>query len=252
MKSIVLFFACLLFTFLTVRADNISQLMQDGNTAYQEKKYSLAAVNYNKVISQGYESPGLYFNLGNAYFKMDSLPEAILYYEKARKINPGDEDILFNLRIANSKIVDKIDVLPELFYIRYWKEIRSSFSRDQWAVSSIIGLSLFLGFIGVYLLSRKQILRKFAFWFGLAGFVFVIFSLVFSWQSNANLENQREAVVFQDAVMVKSSPDSGSMDIFVVHAGTKVRIDDKVGDWLKISISNGSVGWVEALTLRMI
>jgi len=252
MKSILMFLTGLLLPFLSVTADNVSQMMQDGNKAYQDKKFNQAVIAYQKVISLGYESSGLYYNLGNAYFKMDSLPEAILFYEKARKLNPGDEDILFNLKIVNSKIVDKIDVLPELFYIRYWKEIRSYYSRDQWAVAGITGLILFLSFAGVYLLSRRLLFRKFAFWAGLAGFVFVIFSLVFSWQSHSNMKNQKEAIVFQDAVMVKSSPDSASTDIFVVHAGTKVRVEDKVGEWLKVSIANGSVGWVESLTLRMI
>lgn len=252
MKIVKLILASLLIPLCVSAAAAPAQLMEDGNKAFQEKKYNQAALNYLSVIREGYESSALYFNLGNAYFKMDSLPQAILYYEKARQLNPGDEDILFNLRIVNAKIVDKIDVLPELFYVRYWNQIRSYFSRDQWAIAGITGMVIFFVLAGIYLLNRRPVIRKFAFWTGVVAFVFVVFSVVFSWQSHSNLEREKEAVVFEDAVMVKSSPDKGSMDIFVVHAGTKVKVEDQVGDWLKIVIANGSVGWVESVTLRMI
>ncbi len=252
MKFVRFILAMLLFPFLTSAANDPNQGLEDGNKAFQAKKYAEAVHQYQSVIQAGYESAALYFNLGNAYFKLDSLPQAVLYYEKARQLNPGDDDILFNLRIVNAKIVDKIDVLPELFYVKYWNQFRSYFSRDQWAVAGIAGLVIFLLLAGIYLLNRRPVIRKIAFWTGIVAFLFVVFAIVFSWQSHSNLQNEKEAVVFEDAVMVKSSPDKGSMDIFVVHAGTKVRVEDKVGDWLKIVIANGSVGWVESVTLRMI
>lgn len=244
--------AGLLLVSVIVSANEYQKYITDGNQAYQQKKYQQSVISYQKVIAAGYESADLYYNLGNAYFKMDSIPSAILFYEKALKLQPGDNDILFNLRIANNKIVDKIDLIPELFYLRYWKEARSCFSRDQWAIASIIGLALFLVFAAFYLLSRKILIRKAAFWTGLLCILFLIFSVIFSWQSKQLLKNQSAAIVFQEAVMVKSSPDINSMDIFVVHSGTKVVVEDKLGDWFKVSIANGSVGWVEAVTLRMI
>ena len=144
-------------------ASEQSEIISSANNDFKEGKYAKAAEAYEKVIASGVGSVEVYYNLGNSYFKLNKLPEAILNYEKAKKINPGDEDIVFNIKVANSKIVDKIEVLPELFYIRYWKAVKNVFSVDQWAKLVLVLFSLFFVMSGLYLYSRRQNFRIISF-----------------------------------------------------------------------------------------
>jgi tetratricopeptide (TPR) repeat protein len=251
MKRIFLFLL-FIFPLIQVAAADSKDLSGIANEDYKAGKYAKAAETYEKIIGSGYESVETYYNLGNAYFKLNKLPEAILYYEKARKLSPGDEDINYNLKVANSKIVDKIDILPELFYVRYWKTIISWFSVDQWAKLSIVFFCLFFVLAGLYLYSRRQLIRMMAFWTAVAVFLLTVLTFSIAVKNYNVLINQKEAVVFTPALTVKSSPDEGSVDLFVLHEGTKVIISDNLGTWTKITISNGSVGWVPSSELKLI
>jgi len=227
-------------------------LFQQANEDYKNKSWDKAIAGYGKLLSNGQESAAVFFNLGNAWFKKNDIPNAILNYEKARKLSPGDADIQFNLKVANARIVDKIDVLPELFYKRWWNEIRSFFTADGWAIASLITLSLFFGLFTLYLVIRAAMVRRLAFFASFLVLIVFGFSMVFSSQSYKLVLNQREAIVFDPAVSVKSSPDEASTDLFMLHEGTKVKILDNLGDWYRVAIASGSDGWVSSQSLKVI
>jgi len=227
-------------------------LFQQANEEYRQKNYDKAIVAYEKILSTGHESSILYYNLGNAWFKKNDLPRAILFYEKSLKLNPGDADVQFNLKVANSRITDKIDVLPELFYKRWWKEARSFFSVDGWAVVTLLSLLVFFILLTLYLVMRPLFIRRSAFFASVFVLVLSVISMVFAYQSYHLLTRQQEAIVFEPAVSVKSSPDEVSTDLFMLHEGTKVRILDNVGDWYRVVIASGSDGWVNSQSLKVI
>lgn len=77
-------------------------------------------------------------------------------------------------------------------------------------------------------------------------------AFVYAWQTWQLKQNQKEAIIFSAAINIKSSPDESSVDIFVLHEGTKVVITDNLGEWYKILIANGSVGWVKAEAMKII
>jgi tetratricopeptide (TPR) repeat protein len=249
-KKVIMLFLSFLFGAGLVFGNET--LFQQANAEYQKKNYDKAIVSYEKILSAGQESAVLYYNLGNAWFKKNDLPRAILYYEKALKLSPGDADIQFNLKVANSRITDKIDVLPELFYKRWWKEARTLLSVDGWAIASLIFVLVFFGLLTIYLMVRPLMIRRAAFFSALFMMLFGVFSLIFAYQSYHLLINQREAIVFDPAVSVKSSPDEASTDLFMLHEGTKVRILDNVGDWYRVVIASGSDGWVSSQSLKVI
>jgi tetratricopeptide (TPR) repeat protein len=242
----------LMFLCLTLSAQDNTALIEKGNKDYAAGLYHNAIEDYLKVVGNGYESPELYYNLGNAYFKANDLPSAILYYEKAKKLKPNDADINFNLHIANSRIVDKIDPVPQLFYIRWWKSLYHFFDVNGWAWFNVATFILLLALIITVIISRKALLRRVTAWLAVVVLVIFFFSLGFSLQTYHSFKKASEAIVFNPSVTVKSSPSENSIDLFVVHEGTKVKITDTVGDWYEIRIANGSVGWMKAASVKKI
>ena len=233
-------------------AQNREELALQGRKAYESGQFANAVAAYEKIVKQGYESAQLYYNLGNAYFRTNDLPSAILYYEKALKLDPTQEDIRYNLNIANSRIIDKVELVPEMFYKRWWKALLNFLSLDVLAVILIGILSLALLSTAVYLTSKHLSVRKSFFWTGFSLFILGFIVLIAAEQKQHFLQNNHEAIVFIPTVTVKSSPDSGSTDLFVIHEGLKVTLMDKIGEWQEIRIANGSVGWLKISSLRMI
>ncbi len=241
------FFAVILFFNLSlVIADDNLILLDEANKVYNEGSFEEAAQLYEKVVENGYESVEVYYNMGNAFFKQNKIAPAILYFEKAKKLEPNDEDINFNLKIANNRIVDKIENVPELFYIQWWNTLIYALTVDQWGLLSAIFFTMLLLMALIFLLSRVIWLKKIAFWFGVLFLTSSVSTYALANQKFNSFKNDNEAIVFTPTVTVKSSPTESSIDLFVIHEGTKVLLLDNVGTWYEISIANGSVGWIKA------
>jgi tetratricopeptide (TPR) repeat protein len=223
-----------------------------GNTAYNKEMFSESIGHYLQVIDMGYESSELYFNLGNSYFKLNQMPEAILYYEKAAKLSPGNEDITYNLNLANSRIVDKIEPVPELFYTTWWKEVKNLLKTDNWARLGILLSIAFWLLVLLFFISRAIILKKISFWAGIVILLLASLSILIANQKYNDEVYDREGIIFTPTITVKSSPNENSVDLFVIHEGTKVSLTDEVEGWVEIKIADGSQGWVRSNTYRLI
>ena len=253
MKNLVIII-CIILAGTVVLGQPAQQLsvMEQANQLYSSGSYPEAAAQYQSVIASGYESAGLYFNLGNAYFKLNDIPSAVLFYEKARKLDPTDEDIKFNLNLANSRIIDKMEPIPEFFLKSWWTVTRDIFSSDRWAS---LGLGLFIsGLISaiLFIISSSVFIRKISFWTAILLITVMTLSFMFSLSSYREYSKQSSAIIFTPTVTVKSSPIENSVDLFVIHEGTKVSITDMVEGWSEIRLANGNVGWVKTDNFRLI
>lgn len=222
------------------------QWFDEGNAAYNEGYYEEALSKYNQIVDSGYESASLYYNMGNACYKAKDYPNAIVYYEKALKLDPGNEDVRANLEIANMAIVDKIEPIPQSFLLRWWNSLKSLFAVDGWAWLSVISFAMVLLCLFLFLMARRRGLRKLGFFAGLVLVIVFALSIVFAMEKYHDLKVQDEAVVITPTVTVKSSPNVSSVDLFVLHEGSKVKILDATEEWNKIKIADGSVGWLQA------
>ena len=227
-------------------------LISKANEAYNQGLYDSAIATYSLVLDQNLESYQLYYNMGNAYFKKNDLASAILFYEKAKKIAHNDEDVLFNLNIANSMIVDKIEKVPELFYKKWWNYFYNMFGEDMWTVFSVVSWIILLLFIGIFSIARTRKVKKLSFYLGLLFLFTSVATFGLSSQKYYYTKEHKEAIIFTPTISAKSSPTQSAVDLFVIHEGTKVRIMDKVQGWVKIKILNGSVGWLPAESLKRI
>ena len=242
----------MLLLVVPIMANGPDSLFYKANQEYNKEMYANAVEDYLKVISAGYESGALYYNLGNSYFKLDDIPSAILYYEKAKKLTPDDEDLDFNLNVAKMKVLDKIEPLPELFFKTWWRDLITLFKADSWTKISLSLFILFFVLLSFYLLSGFTLIRKLSFYTGLIVLLISVFTFVFASQKFTMEKNLKEAIVFAPTITVKSSPNENSVDLFVIHEGSKVRVIDKVGEWYKIRIANGSIGWLPLETVKAI
>lgn len=236
----------------TLFAINPDSLILDANSKYNNGLYDSALSLYHQVINEGIESGELYYNLGNAYFKNNDIASAILYYEKAKRLLPNDEEIDYNLNLANSMIVDKIEKVPELFYYRWWNFFYNKLGADAWSIFTLISFTFLIVTIGLFIMSKKRQNRKVSFYLGLLFLIITVTSLALASQKFNTSIKQNEAIVFTSSITVKSSPTKNAVDLFVIHEGTKVKIIDKIDNWVEIKIQNGSIGWLPEKSIKSI
>lgn len=217
---------------------------EQANAAYNEGNYESALELYNNIVAAEQESAPLFFNMGNTYYKMGTYPMAIYYYEKALKLDPSNADIKTNLEIANLAIADKIDPIPQSFIAKGWNNVKNMFSSDSWATVSIICFAILLTALFLFLRARRMGLRKVGFFVGILALLVFVFSFIFSMEKRNDAETHNQAIVITPTVTVKSSPNLSSVDLFVLHEGTKVTILDEADGWNKVRIANGSEGWM--------
>lgn len=247
----------LMLALIPLRANGLTEeeglaRIESANAAYQQGLFNDALELYLGVYEAGLTSASLCYNIGNTYYKLNRIPESILFYERALLLSPSDQDVRDNLALAQTRIIDKIESVPELFFIRWWNQVRNAFGADGWSRMSIILFGIFLLFLFSYLLSKKPLIKQLAFWPGLISLLLFAHALAFAWQKSTVMKNHPEAIVFQASVTAKSSPDAGSVDLFVIHEGTKVRIQDQIGDWVEIKIASGNRGWMKEKALERI
>ena len=231
---------------------HISGIFQSANEFYSNGNYEQAIKHYKEILENNHESAALYFNLGNAYYKINEFPAAILYYEKALRLDPADEDTRFNLRLANLKTVDKIESIPELPVIKWWNSLVYAKSVDSWGWLCIQALFLSMLLFIVFLSARKILLKKLGFYLGILFIIFSILSFTLGQQQKNQLTKRDLGIVFAPSLTVNSSPVENGNKLFVIHEGTKVKVLESSGTWKKIILANGNVGWVNAEMLEII
>jgi tetratricopeptide (TPR) repeat protein len=221
-----------------------ADLLQKANELYTKDQFKEAIEVYNQILKTNMESPEVYFNLGNAYYKTNQFTLAILNFERAKVLAPDDEDIEFNLLVVNQKVVDSIQELPGIFIVRWWNALVNSQTTDTWATLSILGFIIFLVLLGLYFFAKTGDIKRVSFWAGCFLLVFTIFTWSFAAKQKSRLINHNYAIVMQPTVTVKSSPSEKGTNLFVIHEGLKVKITDKLGDWVEIRLADGNKGWL--------
>ena len=224
----------------------------NADTEYQKGNYQQAIRDYEEILKNG-ESAEIYFNLGNAYYRTDNITKAVLNYERARLLSPGDDDINFNLQFARSKTIDKITPESEMLFVTWYKSLVNFTSVDNWAKTGILCIVMALLLVLLYLFGPQLMLRKIGFFGGLAFFVIFLLSNLFAFQQKQALDNRTGAIIISPSVNIKKTPAKNSADQFVLHEGTRVDIIDKgMTDWRCIRVGDGREGWIETKAIEEI
>ena len=226
--------------------------LKEAEEAYAKEDYTQAIELYESVLKSYGESAMVYYNLGNAYYKAGKVAPAILNYERALLLNPGDSDTRFNLQVARQKTVDKIEPIGEFFLTRWIGTVEDVYSVDGWAKWGVASFVLFIGCLVLFFFSKWIRLKKIGFF---AGICFLLISLVanlFADSQQDKLLHRADAIVFASTVTVKSSPDASGTDLFILHEGTKVTIKSTLGEWSEIQLEDGNVGWMPSKEIQQI
>lgn len=224
----------------------------EGNKAYIDGDYKKAIERYTAILDRDRYSVKLYYNLANAYFKTGEIGRAILYYNKALKLAPSNDDVRYNLAIAEAQTKDKIAVVPEFFLNRWMRGIRNTMSCTTWSVVSLAAFAAIFVFALLFLLSGRIAVRKTGFYGALAALTVFVIATSFAIAERRDMLRREQAVVMSSAISVKSSPDRSATDLFVLHEGTKVRIATEIDGWYEIVIADGKKGWTESRNIEQI
>lgn len=249
MKKILIYTILLVVSF---SAHASTSRWEAGNRAYIDGNYEKAIEEYRAIIDGGEYSMKLYYNLANAYFKQGETGKAILYYNKALRIAPSQEDIRHNLALAEAQTKDRITAIPEFFLNRWLRTVRNAMSCTAWSILSILSLALILVFALLFLLASHIRWRKVGFYCAMCAVLLFITTTAFALSSRKDMLSHNEAIVLSSAISVKSSPDRSATDLFVLHEGTKVRILSEMDEWNEVVIADGKKGWVEAKNIEEI
>ncbi len=250
MKKIIISFTLAIISTLAFAGE--SNNMKLANDAYKAEKYALADSLYTQVMKNEGESAALFYNLGNAKYKQGEIAYAILYYEKSLKLEPDNEDTKFNLEMARSQTVDKIETM-EKFVLTEWNEsIQKGTTSNGWAKWSIFSFIVALVLIGLYIFSPKVLIKKIAFFTALAALIFTFISFGYAKAQNKAKAQNESAIIVSPTVTGKSAPDDGGTDLFVLHEGTKVNVKSKLGDWMEIQMEDGNTGWIKSNKVEII
>lgn len=246
----------LLLVFLALPAaaqeEQLASVFDEANRLYLEQKYEAAAGKYESIVRNGWSSAEVYYNLGNAYYKLGRVQYAVLNYERAKRLAPNDEDLLVNLQLANQQLTDTVEAVPELFVYAWADALLTLFTLDAMVVMMYVLFLLTLGLFSLFLFTgtvewKRRLL--------LSGMVCAL--LLFIGAANYAVQSYREnttefAVVMADVANIKSAPDKGGNDLFVIHRGLKVQVLDAVNTWRKIRLADGKVGWVPQQLIEII
>ena len=224
----------------------------EGDSAYIKNDFASAIQIYESLLQQG-EAPEIYYNLGNCYYKTDDIARAILNYERALLLSPGNTDIRANLEIARSKAIDKVTPVPEIFFITWIKSLVNSQSSDAWARTGIISFLLLLVSLAIFFFTQHIKWKKIGFSAAILFLIVTVLSNLFASQQKSYLTNRNDAIILSPSVTVRSTPSESGTSLFVLHEGRKVEIkDNSMREWKEIRLEDGKVGWVPSSSIEVI
>lgn len=221
-----------------------------ANAHFQDGKFQAAKTLYTKVQEAGWESATLYYNLGNAYYELGKMPEAIWAFEKTLLIAPSHDDAQYNLNMAKAKIADRVTPLPEVFVDRYFHQLILLTSPKNWTILSIVSSWLLALALGLMFWSKKGYWKRTGLGVGIFSLLFLLASLFFAWNGHNLLHKPNKAIVFEQNVSVKSAPDSSAQNLFIIHEGLKVKTLNRSKDWIEIELADGKKGWLPRPTIQ--
>lgn len=230
----------------SVVAQNTEELFKSANELYKNDQLEKAIEQYKKIEEQGFVSSELFYNLGNAYYKLNKVGPSIYYYEKALLLNPLNEDVQNNLVFAKRLALDNIEELPKTLFQKININILQKLSYNQWAIVAVVFSFLGSIFFLFFYLATTPSKKRFYFITSTLSFIFLIFTFFITYNQYTFAQNNKAAIIFAEKTEVRNAPTLNSEEVFTLHEGTKVVVLDAIDNWKKIKIADGKLGWIIA------
>ncbi len=227
-----------------------SELFERGKEFYKNESYQEAIDSWERIVNNEEVSANLYYNLGNAYYKLNNIGLSIYYYEKALQLKPGDSDIKNNLSFAENARIDVIEPLPKSVFKKWYDGLIGLFTIDGWATLSVILSLLFTSLFLAYYFALSETKKRLLFAGAIISLLFCIVTLSLAFTSHSKELNQQTAIILSDRIEIKSEPRMGSSTAFLLHEGTKVQITNRDRDWYRIKLADGNDGWAPVSAMK--
>ena len=244
MMRFVLLFYIILWAIPFAYCQHPSQKLDQANKFYQAKKYEDAIKNYEEILSNGYESDVLYYNLGNAYYRTNAIGKSILNYERALVLSPNDAQTKRNLKIANNQQKDQIEAIEPFFLTKWWDGLRQIFSSTVWSIITLVILWAAVAGFGLWLFATDRLRKKRGFLAGIIALLVSTLPLCLALSKAAFEKDTAIAIVLVDEISLRSAPDADSQKILSIHEGVKIELLDQISDWYKVRLGDGEEGWL--------
>lgn len=228
------------------------QLFEKANDYYNQGEFQLAIDAYESILERGEHSTEIYFNLANAYYKINNIPSSIYNYEKALILNPNDTEVINNFNFAKKMTIDEITITPEVGFTKIYHNLVNTFSFDTWSKIAVTGVIVFVILFILYYFAQSTNFKRLSFVSSFVGVVIALFSLFMAFQKNSVDNKYSQAIIFAKAIDIKSEPNIDGSTLFRLHEGTKVKILDNLSGWNYIEIADGLKGWIPANNLKVL
>ena len=225
----------------------------EADSAYAAERYDEAIALYRQLTDSLGESAQIYYNLGNCYYRQDSIARAILYYERSLLLDPSNDDTRFNLDIARSKTVDRVVPASEMFFLQLFHSLILSQSISRWAIMAIAAFVLALICLALYFFMPGITAKKLSFTAAVLLFLVCIFANIAAFEQRSHIQNRTEAIIMAPSAVVKSTPSVSGTDLFILHEGTHVHIsDNSMRDYVEVQLTDGKQGWIPRELIEII
>jgi len=219
-------------------------LYTDALSLYEQGNFETALESWQRVVESGFESPELYYNMGNAAFRSNSIGHAVLYYEKALKLDPSMNDAENNLEFLSRYKSDAFEEVPEFFLRTWFSKAVHALPEHAWSIMALAGFVFTLAFLLLYIFTRGLTLKKTSFFASLAGLLFTVFTLSSALASHHEIIHPESGIILSPSVLVRSTPSETGTELFILHEGTRVKVNEEVTGWHNIRIIDGREGWI--------
>lgn len=245
------------FIFLTVCTAALAQpdpqaLFDQASEQYAAGEYQAAIANYEEILHGDKASAEVYFNLGNAYYKLDSLAPSIYFYNKALQLAPKDSDVLNNLQFAKERTVDLIEQAPKTGWAAWFSTLREAFSYNGWAILAVVCSFLMLIFGTGYYFVGSPLKKRLFFFLGVLAILVSAGSVVLAYDQYNEQQNKQLAIVYAKQIDVHAEPNHNAAVIFTLHEGTQVRVIDHFNGYYRVKLEDDKRGWMKEEALKLL
>ena len=231
---------------------NLESIFSEANELYNKGSYIEAINNYKEIIKNDFHSAELYYNLGNAYYRLDSIASSVYYYEKALQLNPNDREIIDNLELINKTLVDEIDPITIPLIESILNSISNIFYFETWGYISIFFSFLIVALFLSYYFANSSRIKRLTFVLLCISSIFMLVSLINGNKGYNNYINNEYAVIYSYETDLKTEPNYRSETLFMLHEGTKIQVLENYNNWIKIRLVNGQVGYIQLIDVKIL
>ncbi len=244
LKFIILIFLYPVFAV----TENMNLHYEKGVNAYRNNQYDLAIQEFEAILDNNWDSPELYYNLGNAYYRNGNTSGAVWAYESCLRLSPIYADAEYNLKLANLKVKDRVELPAPPIYLKWYMGIKEHYTSSIW-----INITLFILLLFSLSMTIPRILSFVSLNYIPGLFVTLFFcSLFFSLHSIWTDNSVNQGIIYYYSVEARSEPNKYSARLFEVHEGLKVLVNQISEDWVEIELLDGNAGWIENHQIRLI